>query len=134
MCAEGSGISHVGWGSHDDLLRSEARYRALVEQVPGIVYIHTNEADPAPMYVSPQVLELTGYTVEDSMADRGLWLRGYLPEDRERVRDEWLSAVGRRAPFSVEYRLSTATAESRGSATPRASCALKTRSRCSGKD
>ena len=104
MCVEGSGIADVGSGSHDDLLRSEARYRALVEQVPGIVYIDTNEADPAPMYVSPQVLELTGYTVEDWMADRGLWLKATHPEDRERVRDEWLSAVGRRAPFSVEYR------------------------------
>ena len=104
MSAEVSGIPDVGSGSHDDLLRSEARYRALVEQVPGIVYIDTNEADPAPMYVSPQVLELTGYTVEDWMADRGLWLKATHPEDRERVRDEWLSAVGRRAPFSVEYR------------------------------
>ena len=90
--------------AEDERLRSEARYRALVEQVPGIVYIDTNEADPAPMYVSPQVLELTGYTVEDWMADRGLWLKATHPEDRERVRDEWLSAVGRRAPFSVEYR------------------------------
>jgi PAS domain S-box-containing protein len=90
--------------AEDERLRSEARYRALVEQVPGIVYIDTNEADPAPMYVSPQVLELTGYTIEEWMADRGLWLKATHPEDRDRVRDEWLSAVGRRAPFSVEYR------------------------------
>lgn len=90
--------------AEDERLRSEARYRALVEQVPGIVYIDTNEPDPAPMYVSPQVLELTGYSVDDWMADRGLWLKATHPDDRERVRDEWLSAVGRRAPFSIEYR------------------------------
>ncbi len=90
--------------AEDERLRSEARYRALVEQVPGIVYIDTNEVDPAPMYVSPQVFELTGYSVEDWMADRGLWLKATHPEDRQRVRDEWLSAVGRRAPFSIEYR------------------------------
>jgi PAS domain S-box-containing protein len=88
----------------DERIRSEARYRALVEQVPGIVYIDTNEADPAPMYVSPQVLELTGCSVEEWMADRGLWLKSTHPDDRERVRGEWLSAVGRRAAFSVEYR------------------------------
>jgi PAS domain S-box-containing protein len=90
--------------AEDERLRSEARYRALVEQVPGIVYIDTNEVDPAPMYVSPQVLELTGYSVEEWMADRGLWLKATHPDDRERVREEWLSAVGRRARFSIEYR------------------------------
>ena len=90
--------------AEDERLRSEARYRALVEQVPGIVYIDTDEADPAPMYVSPQVLELTGYRVEDWMADRALWLKATHPDDREKVREEWLSAVGRRAPFSIEYR------------------------------
>ncbi len=90
--------------AEDERLRSEARYRTLVEQVPGIVYIDTNEPDPAPMYVSPQVLELTGYTVDEWMADRGLWLNAAHPDDRERLRKEWVSAVGRRAPFSIEYR------------------------------
>ena len=90
--------------AEDERLRSEARYRTLVEQVPGIVYIDTNEPDPAPMYVSPQVLELTGYTVDEWMTDRGLWLNAAHPDDRERLRREWVSAVGRRAPFSIEYR------------------------------
>jgi PAS domain S-box-containing protein len=90
--------------AEDERLRSEARYRTLVEQVPGIVYIDTNEPDPAPMYVSPQVLELTGYSVDEWMADRGLWLHAAHPDDRERLRREWVSAVGRRAPFSIEYR------------------------------
>jgi PAS domain S-box-containing protein len=90
--------------AEDERLRSEARYRTLVEQVPGIVYIDTNEPDPAPMYVSPQVLELTGYTVDEWMTDRGLWLNAAHPDDRERLRKEWVSAVGRRAPFSIEYR------------------------------
>ena len=90
--------------AEDERLRSEARYRTLVEQVPGIVYIDTNEPSPAPMYVSPQVLELTGYTVDEWMADRGLWLNAAHPDDRERLRKEWVSAIGRRAPFSIEYR------------------------------
>ena len=90
--------------AEDERLRSEARYRTLVEQVPGIVYIDTNEPEPAPMYVSPQVLELTGYTVEEWMTDSGLWLNAAHPDDRERLRREWVSAVGRRAPFSIEYR------------------------------
>jgi PAS domain S-box-containing protein len=90
--------------AEEERLRSEARYRTLVEQVPGIVYIDTNEPDPAPMYVSPQVLELTGYTVDEWMTDRGLWLSAAHPDDRERLRKEWVSAVGRRAPFSIEYR------------------------------
>ena len=72
--------------------------------MPGIVYIDTNEPDPAPMYVSPQVLELTGYTVDEWMADRGLWLNAAHPDDRERLRKEWVSSIGRRAPFSIEYR------------------------------
>ncbi len=90
--------------AEDERLRSEARYRTLVEQAPGIVYIDTNEPDPAPMYVSPQVLELTGYTVEEWMTDRSLWLNAAHPDDRERLRKEWVSSIGRRAPFSIEYR------------------------------
>ncbi len=106
MSAEGTGVPDATEQrlAEDERLRSEARYRALVEQVPGIVYIDTNETDPAPMYVSPQVLELTGYSVEEWMADRALWLKATHPDDRDRVREEWLSAVGRRAPFSIEYR------------------------------
>ena len=90
--------------AEDQRLRSEARYRTLVEQVPGIVYIDTNEPDPAPMYVSPQVLGLTGYTVDEWMTDRSLWMNAAHPDDRERLRKEWMSSIGRRAPFSIEYR------------------------------
>ena len=60
MSAEASGTPDAASGSHDDLLRSEARYRALVEQVPGIVYIDTDEAGPRPDVRQPAGVRADG--------------------------------------------------------------------------
>jgi diguanylate cyclase (GGDEF)-like protein/PAS domain S-box-containing protein len=90
------------------LRESEARLRAIVEQVPAIVY--TAEAGPAGrwLFVSPQVESLLGFTPEEWMADPELWFRQLHPEDRERVVQEedgdWadLSPAG-----ASEYRMLT---------------------------
>lgn len=79
-------------------------YRSLVEQVPAVVYIDSNELEPRSLYVSPQCTQMLGRRPEEFLADRELWLRSVHPEDGERVRREWADTLGRRDRFQTEYR------------------------------
>jgi PAS domain S-box-containing protein len=86
---------------------SEARYRALVEQLPLITYIW--EVDPAPgddtaYYTSPQLESILGYTVDDYDDDPEGWRQMIHPDDRERIfaAAERTETTGE--PFVEEYR------------------------------
>ncbi len=84
---------------------SEALYRHLVEQVPAVVYIDSNESLPRSLYLSPQVERLFGHPPEAWMQDPHLWLQSIHPDDRERVHAAWVEAIDTGAPFSLEYRM-----------------------------
>lgn len=89
------------------VLHVEAKYQALIEQLPLITYVW--EVEPGSMndpahYTSPQIASILGYTVEEWNTDPEGW-RGLIhPDDRERV----LAAVSRSEetgePFVEEYR------------------------------
>ncbi len=86
---------------------TEARFRALVEQVPAVTYTWDPSAPPGtvtPPYVSPQIEHLLGYTAEEWCADPMLWHARIHDEDRERVLGEWDLAVRTRSAFRSEYR------------------------------
>jgi diguanylate cyclase (GGDEF)-like protein/PAS domain S-box-containing protein len=71
----------------DRLIEAEARYKALVERIPAVVYIDefapTGSGVSSFSYVSPQVEEMLGYTSEELIADPGLWLGILHEDDRE---------------------------------------------------
>jgi PAS domain S-box-containing protein len=75
------------------LAEREAQLRALVEQVPAIVYT-AGLGENAPWdYVSPQIETLLGYTAEEWGARRELWWEALHPDDRgPALEDEELSA------------------------------------------
>jgi PAS domain S-box-containing protein len=81
-----------------------ALYRSLVEQLPAVVYIDSNEAPPRSLYVSPQCVEMFGRRPTEFLADRELWGRCIHPDDRARVFDVWEEAVGTQQRFEAEYR------------------------------
>jgi PAS domain S-box-containing protein len=101
--------------AEQQLVRAERRYKTLVEQSPVVTYIdaYTNgddsnsgsAEDQPPIYISPQVEELLGYTPKEWTSDQSLWERILHPEDRE-----WVLAQSRRhgrstKPYGLEYRL-----------------------------
>ena len=90
-----------------DLAMAEARYRALVERQPGIVYLAEPGEHGRWHYVSPQVETLLGYTPEEWLADPTLWADRIHPDDRDRIlRDEARSAATPRSGSRVwEYRM-----------------------------
>jgi PAS domain S-box-containing protein len=83
---------------------SETRFRALVEQIPAVVYVLAADENQTPLYFSPRIQELTGETPEEALAEKEHWLESVHPDDYARVaaEDERTSASGE--PFRMEYR------------------------------
>jgi PAS domain S-box-containing protein len=74
----------------EQLRDAEARYRALVEQVPAIVYIVKldRQGRGRTTYISSQVSAVLGYSPEEWLADRDLWWKIVEPGHQARVREE----------------------------------------------
>jgi PAS domain S-box-containing protein len=87
------------------LREADARYRALVEELPLVSYVSALETPGLSIYVSPQVEDLLGYTPEEWLASPGLFWDVIHPEDAERVRNEHRIGYANAETFSTQYRL-----------------------------
>jgi PAS domain S-box-containing protein len=97
-------VSEVGI-VNERLRELEAKYRSLTEHLPVVTYVRPAEPEAAPVFVSPQVDRLLGYTMDEWLGDPELFLRLIHPDDRDRV-VEGLSAVPDPArPRRSEYRM-----------------------------
>ena len=90
-----------------DLSVAEAKYRALVERQPGVVYLAEPGAEGRWHYVSPQIEAMLGHPADAWLADATLWARSIHPEDREAVleTEESLTSAGSAGRLHREYRL-----------------------------
>ncbi len=88
-----------------DLREANAKYRALVEQIPAIVYIDVADATMATTYVSPQIEALLGIKPQEYIEDPDLWTKRLHPDDRERALTTYLQGRESGKPFTFEYRL-----------------------------
>jgi PAS domain S-box-containing protein len=84
---------------------SDALFRTLVEQLPSVVYVDSDEPKPRSLYVSPQVESMFGRSAADLMADPDLWTETIHPEDRARVDREWEHAYRCKERFTSDYRV-----------------------------
>jgi PAS domain S-box-containing protein len=82
----------------------EARYRALFEQIPAVVYSEIDAIGGSYIYQSPQIEEMLGYTPEEAMQP-SRWKSWLHPEDRDWVlaQDERCDRTGE--PWFAEYRV-----------------------------
>lgn len=69
----------------DELTVAEAQYRAVVERVPGVVYVAEAGQNGRWHFVSSQIEELLGYTAEEWCADPTMWMSRIHPSDRDRM-------------------------------------------------
>ena len=81
------------------LADAEARYRALVEQLPAIAYIDPVDRKGT-VYISPQTEAILGYRPDEWYADADLWRSIVHPDDRER-----LETTESTDPYSSTYRV-----------------------------
>jgi PAS domain S-box-containing protein len=88
-----------------DLLKAEARYRTLVEQIPIITYIAAIDELNSMLYLSPQITALTGFTPERWISNPAFFVNRLYPADRVRVLSERVRCSGESQPIRLEYRL-----------------------------
>jgi PAS domain S-box-containing protein len=89
------------------LCQAETKYRSLVEQLPVIAYMARLDETRSPLYISPQVQSILGFTPDAWTADPLLWLRQIHPSDRPQVMEqlsERQSSTGT-GGFKLEYRI-----------------------------
>jgi PAS domain S-box-containing protein len=88
----------------DWLPRAEARYRALFEQIPAVVYSEVHAIGGSYIYQSPQIEGIIGYTAEEAMQP-SRWKSWLHPDDREWVLAEDVRCERTGDPWFAEYRV-----------------------------
>jgi PAS domain S-box-containing protein len=92
-----------------DLREAEEKYRLLVEQIPAVTYIdEVPEDDPtdlSPVYISPQVERLLGYSPAEWLSDPDLWNRLTHPDDVDAAEEGAHRSFEDGTPLSIEYRM-----------------------------
>ncbi len=83
------------------------RYRAMLEQIPAIIYTDSAGDSNHTLYINPRVEMITGYTPKEWIADRDLWFKIIHAEDQERVWAENVRTEASGEPYKVEYRIYT---------------------------
>jgi len=87
------------------LQEAQARYGALVEEIPAIVYVDLVDDRMTTSYVSPQIEDLLGITAQEYIDDPDLWSAHLHPEDRDEALATYLRGRESGEPFTFEYRL-----------------------------
>ena len=87
------------------LREADARYRALVEELPLVSYVSSLDTPGFSTYVSPQLEDVLGYTPDEWLATPGLFWDVIHPDDSERVRNEHSIGYANAETFSTQYRL-----------------------------
>ncbi|HPD06952.1 MAG TPA: PAS domain S-box protein [Candidatus Bipolaricaulis sp.] len=100
--------------THADPGRPEAeqRWEKLMASLPGMVYRCRSDRDWTMEFVSEGSVDLLGYAPEALVGNREVSYACLIhPEDRPRVWDTVEKAIARREPFTLTYRIRTATGE-----------------------
>ncbi|HJU57112.1 MAG TPA: PAS domain-containing protein [Actinomycetota bacterium] len=95
----------AGHRGEKDQGSDEARYRALVENLPAVIYQVAPDDDRRTMYVSSHVETALGYSRAEWLEQPDIWMELLHPDDREQTlaAHDLHNETGR--PWSREYRL-----------------------------
>ena len=81
-------------------------FRTIVERLPLVVYVDEMDDQSSPLYISPQIYRLLGYTQDEWLADPQLFPSRIHPDDRARVLAEIATRNRHRASVpESDYRL-----------------------------
>jgi PAS domain S-box-containing protein len=86
----------------------EQRYRNLVEQLPGIVYLRSVEEGEEPshmLYMSPRIEAVLGFRPDEWLVDPTAWIRHLHPDDLPAVREAYRRVEHTSERFAAEYRV-----------------------------
>jgi PAS domain S-box-containing protein len=94
--------------AHDSSTRtpdSEAKYQALLEQIPAVVFMASLDRGISEAYVSPEIEAALGYTREEWLEDPVRWYERIHPDDRQRWSLEAAEMFASGKPLRSAYRV-----------------------------
>jgi len=83
----------------------EAKYRALLEQLPAVVFMAYLDRGIGEAYVSPQIQAVLGYSQEEWLEDPVRWYEHIHPEDKKRWSTEAADMFLSGKPLRSAYRV-----------------------------
>lgn len=86
------------------LKAAEARFRALVEQIPAVTFMAALGEGQNEVYVSPYIEALLGFTQQQWLENPFLWYHQLHPDDRELWNQEFANGCRRGGPFRAQCR------------------------------
>jgi PAS domain S-box-containing protein len=89
----------------EQLPNLEARYRALVEQIPAVVFMAYLDRGIGEAYVSPQIEAALGFSQEEWLEDPIRWYSHIHPEDKQRWSTEAAEMFLTGNPLRSAYRV-----------------------------
>lgn len=89
----------------DPARRTEARYRALIEQIPAVTFMAALDEGENDMYVSPQIEALLGFSQKEWLDDPVLWFKRLHPDDQDLWNEEFSRGIAAGGPFRAECRV-----------------------------
>jgi PAS domain S-box-containing protein len=94
-----------GWSADAQLPNLEARYRALVEQIPAVVFMAYLDRGIGEAYVSPQIEAALGFSQEEWLEDPVRWYERIHPDDKRRWSTEAAEMFLTGSPLRSAYRV-----------------------------
>ncbi|MGA7520986.1 MAG: PAS domain S-box protein, partial [Acidobacteriaceae bacterium] len=98
-----SGRSAFAAGANESNL--EAKYRALLEQIPAVVFMAYLDRGVSEAYVSPEIEAALGYSREEWLEDPVRWYEHIHPDDKQRWSLEAASMFLSGKPLRSSYRV-----------------------------
>jgi PAS domain S-box-containing protein len=92
-------------GSRQQPYSVEARYRALVEQIPAVVFMAYLDQGIGEAYVSPQIEAALGFTQDEWLEDPVRWYEQIYPDDKQRWSAEAAEMFLSGKPLKSAYRV-----------------------------
>jgi len=93
------------WSDEGQLPNLEARYRALVEQIPAVVFMAYLDRGIGEAYVSPQIESALGFSQEEWLEDPVRWYSHIHPDDKRRWSTEAAEMFLTGNPLRSSYRV-----------------------------
>ena len=87
------------------LIEKEQKYRSLINNMPGAVFRCRLDENWSMLFISPSILELTGYQSDEFTEHCLEFIDLILKTDQQAVMDAVLKAVQDKRQYSIEYRI-----------------------------
>src|SRR3984885_937001 len=100
-----AGRTEVAQDQEDQSQSVEARYRALVEQIPAVVFMAYLDKGIGEAYVSPQIEAALGFSQSEWLEDPVRWYDQIYPDDKQRWSSEAAEMFLSGKPLKSAYRV-----------------------------